>query len=91
MMRHWSLARSSICFKQAHNFWISRLIGKQLEGVPMSVTGSTKAGEALEESCDPFDISPPHRIGKVVELNRPPRRSRTELCVRGVDFRALLN
>ena len=79
------------------------MAGKQTERNSLSTTGSTKAREALEESCYPTDISLLNRISKVGKLNsqkathfaqilnRPTRRSRTKLSVGGVDFRAVLN
>ena len=48
---------------------MSRLIGKQFEAIAMCVPGLAKAGEAVEKSCDPFDIASPDRISKVIEFN----------------------
>jgi hypothetical protein len=58
-----------LSFKQFHDFWIARLLGKLREGSSLGVACSTKNREALEESGNPFDVTSPYCISKVVQLN----------------------
>jgi len=55
--------------EEVYDFLISRFPGKQLEWCPFRVTSLTKSREAMKESFDPFVLSSPDCVCKILQLN----------------------